>query len=145
MAIEPFTGNSLVLTAFFPGAFQAGPGYKTREDILFFRSQDAGLTWTGPENLTVDILFTDAEGNYAMRRGIPRFHHIHGLAYDLPLAGIYEPGQMIKEEYGLVVPSSIAPGQYYISVGVCKEKSFLKVNDEKAMGNFIAVGTICVL
>jgi len=46
--------GELALTAFVPGAFQAGPGYKTREDILLFRSEDAGLTWTGPENLTVD-------------------------------------------------------------------------------------------
>jgi len=97
------------------------------------------------DNLTVDVFFTDAGGNYAMRHGVPRFHHIHELAYDLPLADIYEPGQMIKEEYKLIVPSGITPGRYYINVGVCMEKTFLKADSGKGMGNFVEVGMTYVL
>ena len=52
--VAKLPGGELVLCAFFPGAFWAGPRYKTREDILLFRSADAGQTWSGPENLTVD-------------------------------------------------------------------------------------------
>jgi hypothetical protein len=43
----------LVLTAFAPGAFEAGPHLKQREEILLFRSQDGGRTWSDAENLTI--------------------------------------------------------------------------------------------
>jgi len=52
--VAKLPGGELVLVAFFPGAFSAGPKYKAREDILLFRSGDGGQTWSGPENLTVD-------------------------------------------------------------------------------------------
>jgi len=51
--VAKLPSGELLLTAFFPGAFWAGPRYKTREDILLFRSTDEGKSWSGPENLTV--------------------------------------------------------------------------------------------
>jgi len=51
--VAKLPSGELLLTAFFPGAFWAGPRYKTREDILSFRSNDEGKSWSGPENLTV--------------------------------------------------------------------------------------------
>ncbi len=52
--VAKLPSGELVLTAFFPGAFWAGPKYRSREDILLFRSDDGGETWSDPENLTVD-------------------------------------------------------------------------------------------
>ncbi|MFH0965997.1 MAG: sialidase family protein [Planctomycetota bacterium] len=46
--------GELVLVAFFPGAFWAGPRYRSREEILLFRSADGGVTWKGPQNLTLE-------------------------------------------------------------------------------------------
>ena len=51
--VAKLPSGELVLVAFFPGAFWAGPRYKSREDILLFRSGDGGRTWKGPEDLTV--------------------------------------------------------------------------------------------
>jgi len=42
--------GELVLVAFFPGRPEAG---KIREEILLYRSQDGGGTWSGPDNLTI--------------------------------------------------------------------------------------------
>jgi len=52
--VAKLPSGELVLTAFFPGTFSAGPRYKAREDILLFRSADDGKTWSGPEDLTID-------------------------------------------------------------------------------------------
>lgn len=52
--VAKLPSGELVLTAFVPGKVEAGPRYRPREDILFFRSDDGGATWTGPQNLTVE-------------------------------------------------------------------------------------------
>ena len=52
--VAKLPSGELLITAFFPGAFQAGSEYKVREDILLFRSGDGGRTWSGPANLTMD-------------------------------------------------------------------------------------------
>lgn len=97
------------------------------------------------DDLTVDILFTDADGNYDIQNGIPIFHNIHELAYDLPLTDKLQPGQVIKEECKLVIPSDIEPGTYYINVGICRDKTFLETGVEKAKVNFVQVGALRIL
>jgi hypothetical protein len=98
-----------------------------------------------PEDLTVDVFFTDAEGNYVMEYGIPKFHHIHELGYDMPLSDIHEQGTIVKEEYKMVVPSDILPGEYYINIGVCRGTTFLEIDHKELTGNFARVGVLIVL
>ena len=50
--VAKLPNERLILTAFAPGAFQAGPNLKRREEILLFRSRDGGRTWSDEENLT---------------------------------------------------------------------------------------------
>ncbi len=62
--------------------------------------------------IKVLLIFTDKEGRFEIKDGLPKFHECHLLVYGFPLN--YEREQIIREDYFSIVPSDLSPGTYYL-------------------------------
>ena len=81
--VAKLPSGELVLVAFVPGALWAGPRYRNREEILLFRSSDGGMTWSGPENLTVDKGLCGREPYFTVLSDGTVFITVHFLIDDV--------------------------------------------------------------
>jgi hypothetical protein len=74
-------------------------------------------------DLQATVLFTDGDENVQLRRGFPLWWESHELGGGLYPTSQWDVGQIVKEEYYVLVPRTVEPGSYHARIRVYGEAS----------------------
>jgi hypothetical protein len=97
--------------------FSTDPGVAKRGDVLKV-SYYWRLETPAEEDLQATVFFTNRDETLQLRYGFPLWWQSHELGGGLYPTSQWDVGEIVKEEYYVLVPRDLEPGPYYVRMRV---------------------------
>jgi hypothetical protein len=97
--------------------FSADPAVARRGDVVRL-SYYWRLEVPADQDLQATVFFTDRDETVQLHRGFPLWWQIHELGGGLYPTDQWDVGEVVKEEYYVLVPRTVTPGSYYVRMRV---------------------------